>query len=312
LRDQEVRPPEQLPAAQPPQEGPPEPGVRRYRRAVAGELTVLAAYLAAGIAVTWPRVATGPGRVPAVRDISSYVWALWWVAHQAIHLANPWFTGSMAAPVGIQLGYDTTMPLLGVLLAPVTLTAGPAAAFWLITIVLPGLLCYVMYRTARLWLGRPGAIAAGALYGLAAMLDWQVWFHLNIAAGMLTLPAALGAAVRLRRSGRRRDAVLLGVLLGVSVLINQETALLAGAIAGAVLIAAVATGWRAVLAGSLAPGPLRRRCLPSSLLRRSSVAPASLVGKTAPAAPPLASAGSAGGGLRPRVRCGAWPESSSR
>ena len=75
------------------------------------------------------------GRVPAVRDISSYVWALWWVAHQAVHLANPWFTGSMAAPAGIQLGYDTTMPLLGVLLAPVTLTAGPAAAFWLITIV---------------------------------------------------------------------------------------------------------------------------------------------------------------------------------
>jgi hypothetical protein len=77
------------------------------------------------------------------------------------------------------------------------------------------------------------------------MLDWQVWFHLNIAAGMVLLPAALGAAVRLRRSGRRRDAVLLGVVLGVSVLINQETALLAGAIAGAVLIAAVATSWLA-------------------------------------------------------------------
>jgi hypothetical protein len=163
-----------------------------------------------------------------------------------IHLANPWFTGSMAAPVGIQLGYDTTMPLLGVLLAPVTLTAGPAAAFWLITILLPGLACYVMYRVALLWLGRVGALAAGALYGLAPMLDWQVWFHLNIAAGMVLLPAALGAAVRLRRSGRRRDAVLLGVVLGVSVLINQETALLAGAIAGAVLIAAVATGWLAL------------------------------------------------------------------
>ena len=281
MRDQEVRPPEQLPAAQPPQENPPEPGARRRRRAVAGELTVLAAYLAAGIAVTWPRVATGPGRVPAVRDISSYVWALWWVAHQAVHLANPWFTGSMAAPVGIQLGYDTTMPLLGVLLAPVTLTAGPAAAFWLITILLPGLACYVMYRVALLWLSRVGALAAGALYGLAPMLDWQVWFHLNIAAGMVLLPAALGAAVRLRRSGRRRDAVLLGVVLGVSVLINQETALLAGAIAGAVLIAAVAAGWLAVLAGSLAPGPLEGAAFPPrslALLRRA----ASLVGKTAP------------------------------
>jgi hypothetical protein len=269
VRDQEVRPPDQRPAAQPPQDGRPDPGVRpSRRRAVAGELAVLAAYLAAGIAVTWPRVATGPGRVPAVRDISSYVWDLWWVAHQAVHLANPWFTGSMAAPAGIQLGYDTTMPLLGVLLAPVTLTAGPAAAFWLVTIVLPGLACYVMYRVALLWLGRAGALAAGALYGLAAMLDWQVWFHLNIAAGMVLLPAALGAAVRLRRSGRRRDAVLLGVVLGVSVLINQETALLAGATAGAVLAGSL---WAAI-----------RAAFPPRSHRRSFVAPASLAGKTAP------------------------------
>jgi hypothetical protein len=243
VRDQEEQ---RLPAAQPPDMPQPDPGLRRdRRRPVARELTVLAAYLAAGIAVTWPRVLTGPGRVPTVRDIGSYVWALWWVAHQAVHLANPFFTGSMAAPVGIQLGYNTTMPLLGVLLAPVTLTAGPAAAFWLITIVLPGLICYVMYLTARLWLGQAGAITAGALYGLAAMVDWQVWFHLNIAAGMITLPAALGTAVRLRRSGRRRDAVLLGVVLGLSVLINQETALLAGGIAGAVLIHGAATGWLA-------------------------------------------------------------------
>ena len=104
MRDQEVHPPDQRAAAQPPQDRRPDPGVRlSRRRAVAGELAVLAAYLAAGIAVTWPRAATGPGRVPAVRDISSYVWDLWWVAHQAVHLANPWFTGSMAAPVGIQL-----------------------------------------------------------------------------------------------------------------------------------------------------------------------------------------------------------------
>jgi hypothetical protein len=48
----------------------------------------------------------------------------------------------------------------------------------------------------------------------------------------------------------------------------------------------------AALAGSLLA--VWRRCLPSSLLRRSFAAPASLVGKTAPAAPPLASAGFAG------------------
>jgi len=87
-------------------------------RPAARQLALLGCYLAAGIAVTWPRVAYLPGRVPAVRDVSSYIWDLWWVAHQAAHLGNPWFTSQMAAPVGIQLGFDTTMPLAGLVMAP--------------------------------------------------------------------------------------------------------------------------------------------------------------------------------------------------
>ncbi len=134
-----------------------------------------------------------------MRDISGYVWDLWWTAHQVIHLGNPWFTSHMAAPVGIQLGFDTTMPLAGLIMTPVTLAFGPNASFSLLTIVIPGLLCYVMYRAARLWLAAPGAIAAGALFGLSSMLAWQDWYHLNIALGTLFLPMTLEAAVRLRR-----------------------------------------------------------------------------------------------------------------
>ena len=64
---------------------------------------------------------------------------------------------------------------------------------------MPGLLCYVTYRAARLWLGQPGSIAAGAFFGLSTMLTWQDLFHLNIAIGTLFLPLTLEAAVRLRR-----------------------------------------------------------------------------------------------------------------
>ena len=168
--------------------------------------------------------------------MSSYVWDLQWIAHQVIHLGNPWFTTQMAAPAGIQLGFDTTMPLAGLIMTPVTLAFGPSAAFTLLTIAAPGLACYVMYRAARLWLAGPGAIAAGALFGLSAMLTWQDWYHLNIALGTLFLPMTLEAAVRLRRQPGRRQAIILGLVLGTSVLINQESAVLAAILAALILL----------------------------------------------------------------------------
>ena len=172
---------------------------RAARSPFVRHLALLACYLAAGIAATWPRASYLTGRVPAVRDVSSYVWDLWWVARQVTHLGNPWVTHQMAAPAGIQLGFDTIMPLAGLVMTPATLTFGPACSFYLLTIAMPGVACYVMYRAARLWLRGPGAVAAGALFGLSSMLAWQVWYHLNIALGAVSLPMAVEAAVRLRR-----------------------------------------------------------------------------------------------------------------
>jgi len=238
----------------------PGPRPALARRPAARQLALLAGYLAAGIILTWPNASYLTGhRLPAVRDISSYVWGLWWTAHQVVHLGNPWFTSHMAAPAGIQLGFDTTMPLPGLIMTPVTLAFGPSASFSLLSIVAPGLLCYVMYRAARLWLAGPGAIAAGALFGLSSMLAWQEWFHLNIALGTLFLPMTLEAAVRLRRRPGIRQGIILGVVLGGSVLVNQESAVMA------VLLAAVAlVPWligrpsagrlRALAAGALAAG----------------------------------------------------------
>ena len=176
------------------------------------QLVLLACYLAAGIAVTWPRTAYLTGRLPAIDDVASYEWDLWWVAHQVSHLGNPWFTGHLAAPVGIQLGFDTTMPLIGLIMTPVTLALGPAAALALLTALTPGLACYAMFRAARLWLrSQTGAIAAG-------------------------LPLALEAAVRLRRHAGLRQGIVLGVVLGAAVLVNLETAVMAAVVAALALL----------------------------------------------------------------------------
>ncbi len=216
-------------------------GPRRLRAAAgrpwARELAVLAAFLAAGVAATWPLATYITGRLPATRDAAIYVWDLWWVAHQIIHLHNPWSTTYMAAPVGLQLAYHTLVPLLGVLMMPVTLAFGPSAAYNLLLIVLPGLSGYAMYRAARLWLPtRTGAIAAGAFFGLSGMLTYQDWYHINIAYGTAFLPVTLEAAVRLRRRPTIGQGVILGVVLAGCLLVNQESAVMALILAALVLV----------------------------------------------------------------------------
>jgi hypothetical protein len=218
-------------------QGPPRRLRAAASRPVVQHLALLVGYLAAGVVFTWPRADyLGRHLLPETRDVSGYVWDLWWTAHQVIHLGNPFFTSHMAAPVGTQLGFDTTMPLAGLIMTPVTLGFGPSAAFGVLTIITPGLACYMMYRAARLWLSVPGAIAAGALFGLSSMVAWQDWYHLNIALGTLFLPMTLEAAVRLRRRPGLRQGVILGLVLGASVLVNQESAVLAVLLAAAVLV----------------------------------------------------------------------------
>ena len=220
---------------------------------------MLAGFLAAGVAATWPLATYITGRLPATRDAGIYVWDLWWVAHQIIHLHNPWSTTYMAAPVGLQLAYHTLVPLLGVVMMPVTLAFGPSAAYNLLLIVLPGLSGYAMYRVARLWLPtRTGAIAAGAFFGLSGMLTYQDWYHINIAYGTAFLPVTLEAAVRLRRRPAIGQGVILGVVLAGCLLVNQESAVMA------LILAALACfpGWPARAPGGgpdPAQGPGGRR-----------------------------------------------------
>ena len=207
--------------------------VSRFFRRVAAPVWVrhvalLLIYVGAGIAATWPRFTyLAAGKLPRTTDVASFVWGMWWVAHQIVHPGNPFFTKFMAAPVGTQLGFSTLMPLAGFVMTPVTLAWGPSAAFTVLSLIVPGLLCYTMFRAARLWLNLPGSIAAGAFFGLSSMMLWQNWYHVNIAAGLIFLPVTIEAAVRLRRTQKMAPAVWLGIALGAAVMTSQEGAAIA-------------------------------------------------------------------------------------
>jgi hypothetical protein len=216
-------------------------------------LALLACYTAVGIAVTWPRATwLAGGKLPATRDGGVYVWDFWWMAHAVEHLSNPWLTRSIVAPSGVQLGYHALMPLEGVLMLPVTLLFGPSASYNLLSILMPGLMCYAAYRVARLWLPtQTGAVFAGAFFGLSSIMAWHAWYQLNLAAGAVFLPLALEAAVRLRRQPGRKQALILGVILGASLLTDQESFVLVLIVVLAALVPwLVSPRWRQRLAAA--------------------------------------------------------------
>jgi hypothetical protein len=253
------------PRTAPPGPGAPAaspPGWRRLVRArgralatgpAGRHLALLACYVTVGIAVTWPRATyLVNGKLQATRDAGVYVWDFWWMAHAVEHLANPWYTRSIVAPTGVQLGYHALMPLEGVLMMPVTVLFGPSASYNLLSILMPGLMCYAAYRVARLWLPtQTGAVFAGAFFGLSTIMAWHAWYQLNLAAGAVFLPLALEAAVRLRRSaggrggGWGRQAVILGLVLGASLLTDQQSFVLVLIVVLAALVPwLVSRAWR--------------------------------------------------------------------
>jgi hypothetical protein len=224
---------------------PPTPGqdgnVRRWRIGVRHPVTihlvVLLGYIAAGVAVTWPHVTYLAGRLPDNRDAATYVWNFWWMARSVMHLSSPWSTTYLAAPVGTELGLHALMPLPGVVMMPITLLFGPSASYNLLCIALPGLLSYAMYRVGRLWLrSQIAAIATGAFFGFATLVDFWTWNHINLAAGALFIPLALETSIRFRRRPGPRQAIILGLVIGAGVLVDQDSALMAAVVAVATLL----------------------------------------------------------------------------
>jgi len=218
---------------------PKRPRLASAGRPLAVHAAVLIGYLAAGIVVNWTRAAyltdhVVPGHA---RDPGLFVWDYWWMARCVQHLGNPWLTSYLAAPVGAPLAFHTLMPLPGALMTPVTLAYGPSFSYNLLSAAAPGLMCYAMYRAARLWVpSQTGAIAAGAFFGLSTMMTWNAWQEIQLALGAIFLPLALEAAVRLGRRPGWRQAVVLGAVLGAALLTDQESAILAAILAAAALL----------------------------------------------------------------------------
>lgn len=163
-----------------------------------------------------------------------------WTPHALSHLQNPLYTEALDYPHGVNLAWNTSAPLAGVLMWPVTATAGPVVAyngFVLLAVTLDGWCTY-------LWLHRHTRSAVAALLG-ALVVILGPWIpthivHLNLL-GFWFLPLMFIAAEKIiatAGSSRTRWAVLFALAAAGQFYVSAEVLALGFiAIAVALLIA---------------------------------------------------------------------------
>lgn len=178
-------------------------------------------------------------------DSHLFIWWLTWFPHSLASGENPLFTTAMNAPVGVNGMWNTTMPVLSALLAPITVTAGPIAAYNLGMILGPVASGTALFLVSRAYVSdwAPRALA-GLLYGFSPFVVAHTYFgHLNLVWSVLP-PILLWAvkAVFIRADRPVRDGALLGLAFAVQTGLYTQTVAL-GAIAFAVTGGVLAVRW---------------------------------------------------------------------
>jgi hypothetical protein len=177
----------------------------------------------------------------ACGDPAQQAWYLGWVPWALVHGHNPFFTTWMEYPRGVNLAANTEMPLLGLLSAPITFTAGPVSSFSLLLWLAYPISATSAFFVLRRWTGAniPAAVG-GLLYGFSAYVVAQGLGHLNLSFVPLPPLIFLGLFEVLVRQHSRphRWGILLGVLVAAQFLISPEvlTTTIVVAVCGVVIL----------------------------------------------------------------------------
>lgn len=178
-------------------------------------------------------------------DSALFTWWLHWTPWALLHGENPLYTTWQHAPVGVNAMWNTTTPALGILLAPVTLTIGPTAAFNVGMILGPAVSATACWAALGPYVRRwPARTIASGLYGFSPFIVAHGSVgHLNLVWALL--PPFLLWAVRTVFVDPRRPW-LAGAAIGAAFalqtgLYTQTVAL--GAVALVVVAAVLTARW---------------------------------------------------------------------
>ena len=157
-------------------------------------------------------------------DTAIFVWFLRWVPFALEHGHDLLVSHHLNYPDGVNLMWNTSLPLPGLVLAPVTTIWGPVLSFNILLVLAYGLSAWCAYLAIRRFAPAHLAAAVGGLvYGFSPAIRVQS-HHLHMSLAFLVPLMLLGlheALVRQRRSPWLVGAGL-GAMAGCQLLIGEE------------------------------------------------------------------------------------------
>jgi hypothetical protein len=192
-------------------------------------------------------------------DSHQFVWWMTWLPWSLAHGENPLYTTYLHFPVGVNGMWNTPVPVLAALFLPVTLTAGPVAAYDVAMVLGPVASGLALALALRVWVERwwPRAVA-GLLYGFSpfAIAHTSVG-HLNLVWAVLppVLLWVVHALLVVPEPRPWRVGVLAGLAFAVQTGIYTQTVAL-GAVVLVVVAVVLAVRFPARVAGRV-PAVLR-------------------------------------------------------
>jgi hypothetical protein len=180
-------------------------------------------------------------------DPGSFVWFLSWPAYAIAHGQSLFFSSRLHAPVGINLLDNTSVLLVGTLLAPVTWLFGPVVTLNVALTLAPvtaGLSAYACLRRG-LGVGAPAAALGGLLFGFSPyMLRNLAVAHLMTTWLVLIPPLFLCLyRVLVRPAGRWwRWGLALALLVTGQYFISVEVLAVFALVAGVTVVGALVMG----------------------------------------------------------------------
>ncbi len=170
---------------------------------------------------------SGPRYSGQGADPELFIWALAWWPHAILHGQNPFVSHAIWAPGGANIMWTSSVPAVAALVSPITLLAGPVAAFNTAALALPALAAWTAFLLCRYLTGSVGgSLLGGYLFGFSSYeLTHDAGGHLHLTSVFL-LPLAALLVLRYVNGelDRRRLLARLGPLLTLQILLSTEIA----------------------------------------------------------------------------------------
>ncbi len=177
---------------------------------------------------SWALLAHGVSLTTHILGVGSdpylIIWCLRYVPWAISHDQLTPVTHLMWQPYGLNLAWVTAMPLLGLLMTPVTLAFGAVLSFNLLSLAAPALAAWAAYFLCLELSELPlAALLGGFIFAYSSYEAAQSLDHLNLAFTALLPLIVLVALKRMRGGiGRGKMVLWLGLLLGGQFLISEE------------------------------------------------------------------------------------------